>query len=72
MPRREVAGSKGWIMMKEAPAFLNRPQRTVYKWVADQEVRTMRPLHERWLNLDDLRRMDAKTPRRRSRQRNAR
>ena len=54
-----------WVIAKDAPAMLSRPRATVYRWVEQGHVRTMRPLHEMWLYVPDLMDMDVKTPRRR-------
>lgn len=60
-----MTASKDWVMAKDAPALLARPKSTIYKWVESGQVRTFRPLHEKWLFVPDLRRMDRDTPRRR-------
>lgn len=54
-----------WVMLKDAPARLDRPKPVIYKWVQSGQVETIRPLHERWCRLSDLLRLDAATPRRR-------
>lgn len=61
----ETSTMNQWILAKEAPAYFNRPKRTVYRWIEDKKVRTMRPLHETWAFLPDLARADRETPRRR-------
>ena len=54
-----------WVLAKSAPGILMRPKSTVYRWVEDGKVRTMRPMHELWLYMPDLRSVDKDTPRRR-------
>lgn len=52
----------GWVTVDEALEITGRGKTTVYKWVREGEVRTMRPKRALWLNLSDLRRAETKLP----------
>lgn len=68
-PMRSAVGeaSAQWITLHAATKVYDRPQRTVYKWIDCGEIRTMRPLHELWLYIPDIERMDKATQRRKRR-----
>lgn len=68
MSADEMRLESNWVLAKVAPALMRRPKSTVYRWVEDGRVRTMRPMHELWLFIPDLRRIDKDTPRRRRKQ----
>ncbi|UOR02086.1 hypothetical protein MUN77_01765 [Leucobacter allii] len=59
--------SEAWITLAAASSYYDRPERTLYKWLKDGEVRKLRPLHETWLYRPDVERMDQKTQRRKKR-----
>jgi len=53
-----------WILMTEAPERIGRSRRTIYRWIDEGRVRTMRPLTKLWLNVPDLVEADRETIRR--------
>lgn len=50
-----------WIMMKSAPEKIGCARSTIYKWVKQGKVRSMRPGKELWLYLPDLRKAEAES-----------
>lgn len=48
MPRED------WVTMEQALERVQRSRSTVYQWVQDGRVSTMRPGRVLWLNLPDL------------------
>lgn len=55
-----------WIQVHKAPERVGRSKRTVYRWIKDGRVRTIRPLRVLWLNLEDLLRVERETAERRA------
>lgn len=53
-----------WIPADEAPERINRSRRTIYRWIADGQIRTLRPGRSLWLNVPDLIRVDREKIRR--------
>lgn len=52
----------GWVSVDEAAQITNRTKKTIYKWIRDGEIRTMRPMRTLWVNLTDLRHAEKKLP----------
>ena len=52
----------GWVSVAEAAKITGRTKKTIYQWVSDGDVRTMRPMRALWLNLSDIRRAEKKRP----------
>ncbi len=50
-----------WIMMKRAPEAIGCARSTIYKWVKEGKVRSMRPGKELWLYLPDLKKAEAES-----------
>ena len=46
--------SADWISIDEAEELVGRARRTIYRWVRDGKVRTMRPRVHRYFNRADL------------------
>lgn len=53
-----------WVMMKRAPEKVGCARSTIYKWVKEGKVRSMRPGRELWLYLPDLLKAEAESIRR--------
>lgn len=47
--------------MKDAPGRVDRSVSTVYRWLAEGRIRTIRPGRVLWLNLADLLVADSET-----------
>ena len=50
-PKYEI---KYWIKQEEAPAEVNRSERTIRQWVKDGKIRRMQPKSQVWLYRPDL------------------
>lgn len=46
--------SEDWVTVKEAQKATNRSRRTIYRWLAEDRVKTMRPMRVLYLYLPDL------------------
>lgn len=51
-----------WVTVPEAAKMTGRTTKTIYQWVSDGDVRTMRPMRALWLNVSDLRHAEKKRP----------
>lgn len=56
--------SDHWIRAKEAPKRIHRSRRTIYRWIAEGRVRSLRPSRDLWVSVPDLLRADGETIRR--------
>jgi maltose-binding protein MalE len=43
-----------WVKLSEAPDVVHRSKQTIYRWVSEGHIATMRPTAETWLFLPDL------------------
>jgi excisionase family DNA binding protein len=50
-----------WVTVRQAEERVHRSRRTIYQWVQDGKIRTMRPMRALWLNVEDLLRVEAET-----------
>lgn len=51
--------SDDWVSVAEAARRSRRSKRTVYEWIAEGAVKTMRPARLLWVYLPDVLRMEA-------------
>ncbi len=52
-----------WLSLSEACEFTGRARRTIYRWLSEGRIRTIRPSRTLYLNRDDLATLEAeKTP----------
>lgn len=52
----------GWVTVDEAMEITGRGKTSIYNWVRDGKVRTIRPKRALWLNLSDVRKAEAILP----------
>lgn len=43
-----------WILLEEAPLRVDRSRSTIYRWILEGRVRTIRPKRKLWLFIPDL------------------
>ena len=53
-----------WILLADAPERIGRSRSTVYRWIDEGRIRTMRPLAKLWVSVPDLIQADKETIRR--------
>ncbi|MTE24842.1 helix-turn-helix domain-containing protein [Microbacterium sp. ZXX196] len=52
----------GWVTVSEAAKITKRTRKTIYQWVRDGKVATMRPGRALWLKLSDVRHAEKALP----------
>lgn len=53
--------SSDWIRIADAEELVGRSRRTIYRWVRDGRVRTLRPRRYKYFNQADLIAAEAET-----------
>ena len=51
--------NEDWVPLSRAHKLVGRSRRTVYRWVQEGLVETLRPLREVWVSVPDLMRVEA-------------
>ena len=46
--------SNDWLQLADAEELVGRARRTIYRWVRENRVRTIRPYRHRYFNRQDL------------------